>query len=635
MRIKETNKHTSVQKLKWQFLFFGFFLLLIIGIFTTNAWQQIRNQELQTYQRIAESAFNQLQARISEFLLAEDAKVFADYQFLTKDLNLTEDQIDRGFLGYFQIGPNNKFESQFSKILTVDTKSLGRKNQIQHEKLESLTKNLLEEKPNDKSGGFVQLNTAPQIEFPKDDHDDFTASGSVSPYTADSEEGASKKEGESLQKQSPSRSAYPNPFTRKDKLKKSAAPPQAVADQVLSQSSTDTPAAIAPPAQVKPQKTTIAANEFFNGTDPFQARLIGKDYILFYRKVIWQNQMYLQGFAVELNSFLSGLIEESFADTLIQQFSQGRIFANQELLFSFGVPTASIPGGQPLFQRSLGYPLSLLRVDLIYQQIPFSKAGRYLISLSLLTSCILVSALFFIFSSVLSQVKLALKKEDFVASVTHELKTPLTSIRLSSELLNQGWLTAPEKISEHHRLIQKESERLSRLIDNVLSLARLEKKKYTLNLTEHAPTHDAEDFAKEFEKLVTSEGFVWEQSIATNLPPLHYDTDALKQILFNLIENSLKFCKACEIKKIVFSVFEQNQTVIWQIRDFGQGVPDSELTQIFTQFYRIENELTRSTKGTGIGLSLVKTLAEQMGAKVLASNQAEGGLCISLIFSTH
>lgn len=637
---RQTQKPAAVQKLKWQFLFFGISLVLIIGVFTANAWQQIRKQELQTYQRISESAYNQLQARISEFLLTEDAKDFKDYQFMGRKPNLTEEQIDRGFLGYFQIDPQNKFESQFSNLLTVDTKAL-KKNSEQHQKLEKLSQNLLEEKPSEKSMEYVQLNAAPQMELDKDApaglQDDFSIS-------IDSESENSGTGTLSAPQKSSKRSVYPNPFSRQEKSKKQSPAIKADKSDQESKKQVEVTASgalpvnaadiVTPQPQAAPQKITIAANEFFANTDPFQARLIGKDYIVFYRKALSQNQIYMQGFAVDLKTFLNWLTQESFADTILQNFTTGTIWANQDMLFAFGKPITSIPS-QSLFQRTLGYPLSLLRVDLNYTHIPFSKAGQYLIVLSVITMLMLIAALFFIYRSVVTQIHLALKKEDFVASVTHELKTPLTSIRLSSELLNQGWLTVPEKISEHHHMIQKESERLSRLIDNVLSLARLEKKTYNLHLGKHDPSKDAQEFAKEFKALTQGEGFVWQDAITEGLPPILYDADALKQILFNLIENSLKFSKSSNNKKIIFGVFLQNQEVVWQIRDFGPGVAESELHKIFAQFYRIENELTRSTKGTGIGLSLVKTLAEQMHAKVIARNETDGGLCISLIFSTH
>jgi signal transduction histidine kinase len=128
------------------------------------------------------------------------------------------------------------------------------------------------------------------------------------------------------------------------------------------------------------------------------------------------------------------------------------------------------------------------------------------------------------------------------------------------------------------------------------------------------------------------QGFSLEVDVAPDLPPVRYDRDALLQVLFNLVDNAMKYARAGDARRVVIEARASGGGVQLSVRDFGPGVSGRHLPKIFEPFYRGEDELTRDTKGTGIGLALVRDLAERMGARVRGDNAEGGGFRVCLAF---
>jgi len=208
-----------------------------------------------------------------------------------------------------------------------------------------------------------------------------------------------------------------------------------------------------------------------------------------------------------------------------------------------------------------------------------------------------------------AQLKLAEKKDDFISAVSHELRTPLTSMRMYSEMLEKGWVKSDEKRLEYYKNMQQESERLSRLIENVLDFSRIQKKrkKYSFRLGDinecvvsvvemMRPYAEQKGF-----RIVTKAGEAGQVS---------FDGDAVTQIVVNLLDNAIKYAKEAEDKTILVSTYPKESFVIIDVEDHGPGVPHKQRKKIFEEFYRIGSEDTRETAGTGLGLALVKKFAE-------------------------
>jgi len=208
-----------------------------------------------------------------------------------------------------------------------------------------------------------------------------------------------------------------------------------------------------------------------------------------------------------------------------------------------------------------------------------------------------------------AQMKLAEKKDDFISAVSHELRTPLTSIRMYSEMLENKWVKSEDKVAEYHRNMRQESERLSRLIENVLDFSRIQRgrKKYTFSVG------DINECIGGVVEVMTPYAAQNGFSIKTELEQLGhmaFDKDAVKQIIVNLLDNAIKYARNAEDKIITVRTKSDTENILIEVEDHGPGVPHRQRKKIFEEFYRLGSEATRETRGTGLGLALVKRFAQ-------------------------
>ena len=208
-----------------------------------------------------------------------------------------------------------------------------------------------------------------------------------------------------------------------------------------------------------------------------------------------------------------------------------------------------------------------------------------------------------------AQMKLAEKKDDFISAVSHELRTPLTSIRMYSEMLENKWVKSEDKVAEYHRNMRQESERLSRLIENVLDFSRIQRgrKKYTFSVG------DINECIGGVVEVMTPYAAQNGFSIRTELEQLGhmaFDKDAVKQIIVNLLDNAIKYARNAEDKTITVRTKSDTENILIEVEDHGPGVPHRQRKKIFEEFYRLGSEATRETRGTGLGLALVKRFAQ-------------------------
>ena len=337
--------------------------------------------------------------------------------------------------------------------------------------------------------------------------------------------------------------------------------------------------------------------------------------------------MYLQGFVVDLNPFFAGLMELSFENSDLASFASVRWFDSGKILAEYGVTNKNSP---LLFERRMAYPLSNIFWQVLAPTWPQLSTRFYLNLLSLGILLLSTVGLYWIYRSSAAHIELSQKRQDFVSAGTHELKTPLTSIRMYSEMLEDDWVGNESKKKEYYRSIHQESQRLSKLIDHVLQLARLEKHRYSFNLKTEIPEIDLESLGNELQILAQREGFDLKIKLSQQSQPITYDAEAFKEVLLIFLENSIKFSQDLFPKKLELEsrVEGKNWILFW--RDQGPGIPETELEKVFEKFYRVENEMTRKTKGTGIGLAMAKMIVEGMHAKISAHLPSHGGLEIRI-----
>jgi len=680
-----------VKRLRLQFVLFFILLASSLGVFAWNSYKQLGREERELWKSQSERVYNQMQAAISDFLTAEDGRRWSDYRFygtLKPGMYpkqpvgispLSKPPVDdtRGLIGYFQIDPEGQFSTPYlpegwpEAMDTLVQASVGRREL--YKRLRDITLSLQSDRvpsKDSKTAGFIELGDlkkgAGEIleglaeeKFPdafggtSDKNDDtlFRMAGGPQKVPSRDEMPATRakniypnpvqEQAVQLEKRKMSASkkfdAAPKPESKLEAAEPPPTPAGSVATApapILAQA--ELPLASAPAAPSKQEAETVETEHLIPTsvlTDPFQARLVGESHLLFYRKVWADQRQYLQGFAVDLEKFYTWLMDQSFANSALPDFALARLELEGRVLAQYGIEDiAAANGVPPLFERALGYPLNLFDWSVYADRLPQIGTRWFLNALSISVALLATIGLYLIYRTAATQVAYSEKRQDFVSAVTHELKTPLTSIRMYSEMLEDGWAKDEEKRREYYGQISRESGRLARLIDNVLQLARLEKKTYKLNLKKEVPTSDFVTISGDLKKIAERQGFTLFFKSSEGLAPLTYDPEAIRQILFTLLDNSLKFSADAADKGLESSLVKEGDRVIWSWRDHGPGIPEKELKKVFQNFYRVENEMTRKTQGTGIGLAMSRMLAHAMGAEIEARNHAQGGLETRLIF---
>ncbi len=221
-------------------------------------------------------------------------------------------------------------------------------------------------------------------------------------------------------------------------------------------------------------------------------------------------------------------------------------------------------------------------------------------------------------------------KSSLISTVSHELRTPLAAIKgYASTLLAEDveWDRASQK--EFLSIISDEADRLTHLVNNLLDLSRLEAGSLLLE-REECPLEETIRRAARQSHLETATRF--EVQIEPNLPPLRADAPRLETILRNLIENAVKY--AGPEATIRVEVAQQQDGLVFRIKDNGPGIPPEESRRIFESFYRVDNSLTRAASGAGLGLAICQGLVQAHGGKIWVEPQATGA-CIAFLIPLY
>ncbi len=231
-----------------------------------------------------------------------------------------------------------------------------------------------------------------------------------------------------------------------------------------------------------------------------------------------------------------------------------------------------------------------------------------------LIDVMLLAGLGLVWSNVRRELRLSRLKSDFVANVSHELKTPLALIRLFAETLELGRAPTQEKARQYHRIINKESRRLSQLINNILDFSRIEAGRKEYRLVGGDVAAVVREVVEAYRFPIEQQGGSLEAEIADDLPELPIDPEALSQALINLVNNAIKYSP--QEKRIRIAARREGERILVSVSDSGIGIPHAEQKKIFEKFYRAESSLVHTTKGSGLGLALVRHIVEAHGGHV-------------------
>lgn len=287
--------------------------------------------------------------------------------------------------------------------------------------------------------------------------------------------------------------------------------------------------------------------------------------------------------------------------------------------------------GEPLGESFPG-----LRVVTTPALPPEVTAGIRFLTLALgLIMGLTLLAGYLLWRDVRRSARLAELRSEFVASVSHELRTPLTSIRMYTEILRIDDEMAPEARAGYLDTIHQESQRLSRLVDNVLQFARIEQGRVSYDLRPQSLAGLVENAARTFGGLAAQSGFQIRVECAPDLPPALADRDAIEQAILNLLSNAMKYSGGS--RDIAVRLERQDGYGAIQVIDHGIGIAADEQRKIFERFYRAHSDENREIPGTGLGLTLVEHIASAHGGHVTVKSRVGEGstftLCIPIAAS--
>ena len=358
--------------------------------------------------------------------------------------------------------------------------------------------------------------------------------------------------------------------------------------------------------------------------DPLVGRLADLRHLLLYRSVFTDTEALRQGLVLDVEVLAAFLRERALGADRIP---------GATLSFSNDAEGAEPPGtsdGAHLYRHRFAEPFDAVIASAALAPLDGGSGAGVVYGLAALLVLTGGVGLFAVHRMVTVALGFAERRSNFVAAVTHELKTPLTAIRMYGEMLRDGLVPSDDKRREYYRTITAESERLSRLIDNVLEFSRLEKGTRTMRLTLGALGPVVEEVAELLRPHAERGGFTLRTEVEPDLPPVRFERDALLQVLVNLVDNALKYASRATLREIAIECRSHGDGVVLSVRDHGPGVANRHLTRIFEPFHRGEDELVRETQGTGLGLALVKSLVEPMGGAVAGRNAPDGGFEVKI-----
>ena len=376
-----------------------------------------------------------------------------------------------------------------------------------------------------------------------------------------------------------------------------------------------------------------AITTFASEIDPYEFSLLDSGHLVLFRKVWRNDERYIQGLLLDQNIFAESAIANAFRETTLASMSDLIVGYQDDIISVVNGTTGrdylSSSGdlqGTLLYRRALSTPFDSLELVYSINKMPRGPGAGVLAWSTVIIAIVFIAGFFALYRLGLSQIRLARQQQDFVSAVSHELKTPLTSIRMYGEMLKEGWADEAKQ-KQYYEYIHDESERLTRLISNVLQLAKITRSDPEFNLQPIAVGELMSQIESKITSQVERAGFALRISrdADSDARNIRVDVDCFTQVVINLVDNAIKFSRDATEKAIdITSRLSNDGKILFTVRDYGPGIPKGQMKKIFQLFYRTESELTRETVGTGIGLSIVHQLVTAMNGRVDITNQEPG-----------
>jgi signal transduction histidine kinase len=256
-----------------------------------------------------------------------------------------------------------------------------------------------------------------------------------------------------------------------------------------------------------------------------------------------------------------------------------------------------------------------------------------IISALSLAFALMAAAAFGLYRATTRQLLLARQQSDFVSAVSHEFRTPLTSMRHLTELLVSRSITSEERRTQYYDLLAHETERLHRMVESLLSFGRIDAGAYAWRL-EPADIDDmVHGIVQEFSREPVAAGHQLVCEVEEGLPPIRADRESLSRAFWNLLENAGKYSDAGTPIRVFAR--RQGDSVLVGVGDQGAGIPIGEREKIFEKFVRGADAKRAGVRGVGIGLALVKRIAEAHGGSIQVDSEPGHGSTFTLVLPCH
>lgn len=645
-----------------------------LGFHAIEKWSQgLEGARLGEFAEVAEQVRKDVKRKLDEFMQAEQQRQYTEYLYSYVPENVVNsaqlpmlrsplgDRLSNDFAyGYFQIEPDGNLVSPYSPGGSADSETTDELNQAVEDHFSNIRQNLFPSitlhaeslrLPSEEVNAVMQ-NAIPPVVSATDEPLDSVAgakresqggSGRSKAYAIES----LKQEAQQTQVFRQQRSIVTSntqqmvlPELQTDLsrgIQDPGAQPQA-ADVVSTRASGD--------AQ-RPTQTAAATDTVQVRVEPFVPLVVpssgrsesifgGQVFLL--RHVQIENRHLLQGFQLDEHRLVTE-VEQS-----------ARSFVRDGM--GFELPQMRKANDEPDVAENAAYTaildfgfgdliLNLTETDPAWIVRRIGELRHIYLGILAIVVAAVGLSLLSLWHNVRAQAMLAQKKDDFISAVSHELRTPLTSIRMYTEMLEKNWVKSADKVAEYHRTMRQESERLSRLVENVLDFARLQKgrKNYAFRLG------DIDECVAEVVEMMRpyaqQHGFTLHTDLLAS-GSARFDKDAVTQIVVNLVDNAVKYARGAVDKTISVRTRNESGFTIIEVEDRGPGIPRHRHKRVFEQFYRCEDDVPREgpssgqtqAAGMGLGLTLVRRFAEAHGGGVEVRDAEPTGAILKVALAT-
>jgi signal transduction histidine kinase len=581
-----------MQPLRRRFLLVGVGVLVPVALLVWRALGSVAIERRMRHEVVAERLFDEMERALSDLLAREEARPVEAYG-AAGAVPLAPAPDQPFIVGWFEVGPDGVVRTAESDAAVASVRRAA--ESVGHRP-----------EPPSSSGTLARAQrSADQAKADAAPADDEKKAKAVSAYDAL----------KSLNKAVEQRAARQKTMADEYAAKGQASSPAPIAREGDAERS-DSPHDAFRAERLRDRRRPIVAA-------PMVGEVVGPQQLALYRTVLHDGGEYRQGLLLDVPLLGTWLSTQALGGSNLADFTT-LVFATT------GASLPVAPAAEFVYEHAFADPFVDLTTRLTLRPLPGIGGAGYVYVLSALLLAAMVAGMLALYRMVAVAVGFAERRSNFVAAVSHELKTPLTAIRMYGEMLRDGIVGSEAKRDEYYRHITAESERLSRLINNVLEFSKLEKGTRPVSLTVGPIAPVIAEAVALLRPHLEDAGFTLRVEVDPALPPARFERDALLQVLFNLVDNAVKYSNGASRPEIVLRAARAGDRIVLAVRDHGPGVPAAHLGNIFEPFYRGERELTRRSKGTGLGLALVRGLAEGMGATVLGRNAQDGGFEVEI-----